>query len=52
MLFRVNFEVKFVKRQVNMVVYTHAQAVNSYASFNRIKIILLCIKRLLANYMH
>jgi hypothetical protein len=44
-LFCVNFEVKFVRRQANMV--AHAQTANSWANFHRIEIAPLCIERLL-----
>ncbi|GAU32650.1 hypothetical protein TSUD_218990 [Trifolium subterraneum] len=38
-----NFEVKFVRRQVNSVAHTLARAANSWTSFHRFEIILLCI---------
>ncbi|PNX95459.1 replication protein A 70 kDa DNA-binding subunit [Trifolium pratense] len=52
MLSCINFEVKFVRRQANMVAHTLARATISWASFYRYEIIPLCIERLLVNEMH
>jgi hypothetical protein len=48
----VNFEVEFIMRQANMVVHILTQVANSWTSFHKFEIILLCIKRLLINKMH
>ncbi|KAK2417843.1 hypothetical protein QL285_040096 [Trifolium repens] len=45
-----NFEVKFVRRQVNSVAHTLARAVRS--SFHRFEIIPLCIASLIINEMY
>jgi hypothetical protein len=52
MLSCANFEVKFVRRQVNSVVHTLARAVNSWTSFHRFEIIPSCIELLIINEMH
>jgi hypothetical protein len=52
MLSCVNFKVKFVRRQTNMVAHTLALTVNSRASFHRFEIVPLCIEHLLVNEMH
>jgi hypothetical protein len=48
----INFEVKFVMRQTNLVAHTLARAANSWGSFHRFEIIVLCIEHLLVNEMH
>jgi hypothetical protein len=52
MLFCVNFEMKFVRRQANMIAHTLARADNYWDSFHRFEIVLLCIEQLLVNEMH
>jgi hypothetical protein len=42
-----NFEVKFVKRQVNSVAHTLARAANSWSSFHIFEIIPSCIASLI-----
>jgi hypothetical protein len=44
MLSYVNFEVKFIRKQVNLVAYTLAMAANSWTSFHRFEIIPSCIE--------
>ncbi|GAU48605.1 hypothetical protein TSUD_327170 [Trifolium subterraneum] len=46
-----NFEVKFVRRQANLVAHTLARAVNSWASFHRFENIPFCIEHLIFNEM-
>jgi hypothetical protein len=48
----VNFEVKFVIRQANLIAHTLAMAANVWASFHRFEIILLCSEHLLVNDMN
>jgi hypothetical protein len=48
MLSCVNFEVKFVWREANMV----ARAANFWIGFHRFEIVPLCIERLLVNEMY
>jgi hypothetical protein len=48
----VNFEVKFVIRQANLIAHTLARAANVWASFHRFEIILLCSEHLLVNDMN
>ncbi|CAJ2642186.1 unnamed protein product [Trifolium pratense] len=48
----VNFEVKFVRRQANLVAHTLARAANVWASFHRFEIIPLCIEHLSVNDMN
>ncbi|GAU30369.1 hypothetical protein TSUD_57800 [Trifolium subterraneum] len=48
----INFEVKFVRRQANLVAHTLARAANSWASFHRFEIIPVCIEHLVFNEMH
>ncbi|GAU47896.1 hypothetical protein TSUD_25110 [Trifolium subterraneum] len=45
----VNFEVKFVRRQANLVAHTLARAANSWASFHRFENIPFCIEHLVFN---
>ncbi|GAU29062.1 hypothetical protein TSUD_278180, partial [Trifolium subterraneum] len=45
----INFEVKFVWRQANLVAHTLARAANSWASFHRFENIPFCIKHLVFN---
>ncbi|GAU34530.1 hypothetical protein TSUD_394040 [Trifolium subterraneum] len=45
----INFEVKFVRRQANLVAHTLARAANSWASFHRFKNIPFCIEHLVFN---
>jgi ribonuclease HI len=47
-----NFEVKFVMRQANLVAHTLARAENSWAGFYRFEMIPLCFQHLLVNEMH
>ncbi|GAU48756.1 hypothetical protein TSUD_185510 [Trifolium subterraneum] len=47
----INFEVKFVRRQANLVAHTLARAANSWASFHRFENIPFCIERLVFNEM-
>ncbi|GAU50226.1 hypothetical protein TSUD_141540 [Trifolium subterraneum] len=47
----INFEVKFVRRQTNLVAHTLARAANSWASFHRFENIPFCIERLVFNEM-
>ncbi|GAU41378.1 hypothetical protein TSUD_398150 [Trifolium subterraneum] len=47
----INFEVKFVRRQANLVSHTLARAANSWASFHRFENIPFCIERLVFNEM-
>ncbi|GAU15664.1 hypothetical protein TSUD_109220 [Trifolium subterraneum] len=47
----INFEVKFVRRQANLVAHTLARAANSLASFHRFENIPFCIERLVFNEM-
>jgi ribonuclease HI len=47
-----NFEVKFIRRQVNSVAHTLARAANSWTSFHRFEIIPSCIETLITNEMH
>ncbi|GAU42623.1 hypothetical protein TSUD_238160 [Trifolium subterraneum] len=46
-----NFEVKFIRRQANSVAHSLARAANSWSSFHRFEIILLCIEHLIVNEM-
>ncbi|GAU32086.1 hypothetical protein TSUD_53540 [Trifolium subterraneum] len=48
----INFEVKFVRRQANLVAHTLARATNSWANFHRFENILFCIEHLIFNEMH
>jgi hypothetical protein len=52
MLSCVNFEVKFVRRQANMVAHTLARTINFWASFHRFEIVPLYIEHLQVNEMH
>jgi hypothetical protein len=52
MLSWVNFEVKFIRRQANMVAHALVRTTNSWASFHKIEIVSLYIERLLVNEMH
>src|SRR6266487_1272720 len=45
----INFEVKFVRRQANLVAHTLARAANSWASFHRFENIPFCIEQLVFN---
>ncbi|GAU16577.1 hypothetical protein TSUD_168090 [Trifolium subterraneum] len=47
----INFEVKFVRRQTNLVAHTLARAANSWASFHRFENIPVCIEHLVFNEM-
>ncbi|GAU33973.1 hypothetical protein TSUD_61040 [Trifolium subterraneum] len=47
----INFKVKFVRRQANLVAHTLARATNSWASFHRFENIPFCIERLVFNEM-
>ncbi|GAU11220.1 hypothetical protein TSUD_342100 [Trifolium subterraneum] len=47
----INFEVKFVRRQANLVAHTLARAANSWASFHRFENIHFCIEHLIFNEM-
>ncbi|GAU45652.1 hypothetical protein TSUD_400890 [Trifolium subterraneum] len=47
----INFEVKFVRRQANLVAHTLARAANSWASFHRFENIPFCIEHLIFNEM-
>ncbi|GAU41854.1 hypothetical protein TSUD_366010 [Trifolium subterraneum] len=47
----INFEVKFVRRQANLIAHTLARAANSWASFHRFENIPFCIDRLIFNEM-
>jgi hypothetical protein len=47
----VNFEVKFVMRQTDLVAHILIRAVNICNNFYRFEIIFLCIELLLVNYM-
>ncbi|GAU30606.1 hypothetical protein TSUD_62260 [Trifolium subterraneum] len=47
----INFEVKFVRRQANLVAHTLARAANSWATFHRFENIPFCIERLVFNEM-
>ncbi|GAU16454.1 hypothetical protein TSUD_118030 [Trifolium subterraneum] len=47
----INFEVKFVRRQANLVAHTLARAVNSCVSFHRFENIPFCIEHLVFNEM-
>ncbi|GAU45117.1 hypothetical protein TSUD_183250 [Trifolium subterraneum] len=47
----INFEVKFVRRQANLVAHTLARAANSWASFHRFENIPFYIERLVFNEM-
>ncbi|GAU17839.1 hypothetical protein TSUD_329650 [Trifolium subterraneum] len=47
----INFEVKFVRRQANLVAHTLARTTNSWASFHRFEIIPVCIEHLVFNEM-
>ncbi|CAJ2669980.1 unnamed protein product [Trifolium pratense] len=51
MLSCVNFEVKFIRRQVNSVAHNLARAANSWTSFHRFEIIPSCIELLIINEM-
>jgi hypothetical protein len=46
-----NFEVEFVRRQVNSVAHTLVRAVNSWTSFHRFEIIPSYIESLIINEM-
>ncbi|PNX90009.1 cytochrome p450, partial [Trifolium pratense] len=48
----VNFEVKFVTRQANLIAHTLARAAKIWVSFHRFEIIPLCIEHLLVNDMN
>ncbi|GAU19603.1 hypothetical protein TSUD_304150 [Trifolium subterraneum] len=48
----INFEVKFVRRQTNLVAHTLARAANSWADFHRFENIPFCIEQLVFNEMH
>jgi hypothetical protein len=48
----VNFEVKFVRRQTNLVAHTFVRAANVWASFYIFEINPLCIEHLLVNDMN
>jgi hypothetical protein len=48
----VNSEVKFVRRQTNLVAHTFVRAANVWTSFYRFEIILLYIELLLVNDMN
>jgi hypothetical protein len=48
----INFEVKFVRRQPNMVVLTLVGTINFWVSFHKFEIIILCVDHLLVNEMH
>jgi hypothetical protein len=52
MLSSVNFEVKFIMRQVNSVTHTLARAANYWTSFHSFEIIHSCIEILVINKMH
>jgi hypothetical protein len=52
MLSYVNFEVKFVRRQTNIVAHTLAQTINSWTNFHIFEIVHLCIEHLSINEMH
>ncbi|GAU41436.1 hypothetical protein TSUD_98320 [Trifolium subterraneum] len=47
----INFEVKFVRRQANLVAHALARAANSWASFHRFENIPFCIEHLIFNEM-
>ena len=47
-----NFEVKFVRRQANMVAHTLARAAYSWASHRIFEICTPCIDSILSNDMH
>ncbi|GAU45937.1 hypothetical protein TSUD_238390 [Trifolium subterraneum] len=47
----INFEVKFVRRQANLVAHTLARAANSWASFHRFESIPFYIEHLVFNEM-
>ncbi|KAK2360575.1 hypothetical protein QL285_085828 [Trifolium repens] len=47
-----NFEVKFVRRQVNSVAHTLARAANFWSSFHIFEFIPSCIASLVINEMH
>ncbi|GAU30519.1 hypothetical protein TSUD_65290 [Trifolium subterraneum] len=47
----INFEVKFVRRQANLVAHTLARAANFWASFHRFENIPFCIEHLVFNEM-
>ncbi|GAU19620.1 hypothetical protein TSUD_383140, partial [Trifolium subterraneum] len=47
----INFEVKFVRRQTNLIAHTLARVANSWASFHRFENIPFCIERLVFNEM-
>jgi ribonuclease HI len=49
MLSCVNFEAKFIRRQMNSVAHTLARAANSWTSFHRFEIIRSCIELLVTN---
>jgi hypothetical protein len=48
----VNFEVKFVMRQVNSVAHTLTKVANSCTSFHILEIITSCIESLIINKMY
>jgi hypothetical protein len=52
MLSCANIEVKFIRRQMNLVAHTLATAANSSSSFHRFEIICSYIKLLVINEMH
>ncbi|GAU33253.1 hypothetical protein TSUD_333760 [Trifolium subterraneum] len=47
----INFEVKIVRRQANLVAHTLARVTNSWANFHRFENIPFCIERLVFNEM-
>ncbi|GAU21441.1 hypothetical protein TSUD_32720 [Trifolium subterraneum] len=47
----INFEVKFVRRQTNLVAHTLAMAVNTWTDFHRFENIPFCIEHLVFNEM-
>ncbi|GAU39328.1 hypothetical protein TSUD_60790 [Trifolium subterraneum] len=47
----INFEVKFVRRQANLVAHTLVRVANSWASFHRFENIPFCIEHLVFNEM-
>ncbi|GAU13359.1 hypothetical protein TSUD_192710 [Trifolium subterraneum] len=47
----INFEVKFVSRQANLVAHTLARTANSWAGFHRFENIPFCIEHLVFNEM-
>jgi hypothetical protein len=52
MLSCANFEVKFIRRQMNSVAQTLARAANSWINFHRFEIIPSCIELLIINETH